>query len=181
LKLDISPVAGGSITLNGVAFESYPASQRFSGRIIGRLAAIPAPGYFFANWSGDLAVAENPVPLDVNCNSLIITNFSPIVHIISLEVDGSGSTEPAVGTHEYNEGDMVSITAISDEGWQFNGWSGDVTDPQLPMTTLIVTSGKTVTADFSPVEPDWLQVLRTLYDKVLVMLRQLGNWFTDYA
>jgi len=43
------------------------------------------------------------------------------------------------------------------------------------MTTLIVTSDKTVTADFSPVEPDWWQVLRTLYDKVLVMFRQLGN------
>ncbi len=140
---------------------------------------MPAPGYYFASWSDDLAGAENPVSLDILYDSLITADFSPIVHTISLEVDGNGSTEPAVGTHEYNEGDAVSITAIPDEGWQFDGWSGDVTDPQLTITTLIVTSDKTVTADFSRVEPDWLQVLRTLYDEVLVMFRQLGNWFTE--
>ena len=84
-----------------------------------------------------------------------------------------------MGTHEYNKGDTVSITAIPDEGWQFDGWSGDVTDPQLTITTLIVTSDQTVTADFSRVEADWLQVLRTLYDEVLVMFKQLGNWFTE--
>jgi uncharacterized repeat protein (TIGR02543 family) len=82
-----------------------------------------------------------------------------------------------VGTHEYNEGDVVSITAIPDEGWQFDGWSGDVTAPQLTMTTLTVTSDTTVTADFSRVEPDWWQVLRTLYDEVLAILRSLGNLF----
>jgi len=151
LKLDVSLVGNGSIALNGDIVESYPADSKFYGRISVTLEAMPAPGYYFANWSGDLAGTENPVSLDIFYDSLITANFSPIVHAISLEVDGNGSTEPAVGTHEYNEGDVVSITAIPDEGWQFDGWSGDVTDPQLTITTLIVTSDKTVTADFSPV------------------------------
>ena len=179
MKLDVSPVSGGSITLNGVTLESYPADGTFYGRISVTLEAMPAPGYYFANWSGDLAGAENPVSLDILHNSLITADFSPIVHTISLEVDGNGSTEPVVGTHEYNEGDVVSITAIPDEGWQFDGWSGDVTDPQLTMTTLIVTSDKTITADFSWVGPGWWRVLRTLYDRVLAMLRPLGNLFPE--
>ena len=112
---------------------------------------MPAPGYYFANWSDDLAGAENPVSLHVTNNSLIIANFSPIVHTISLQVDGNGSTDPAMGTHEYNEGDTVNITAVPDKGWQFDGWSGDVTDPELTTTTFVVTSDKAITADFSPI------------------------------
>jgi len=118
----VSLVGNGSIALNGDIVESYPADSKFYGRISVTLEAMPAPGYYFANWSGDLAGTENPVSLDIFYDSLITANFSPIVHAISLEVDGNGSTEPAVGTHEYNEGDVVSITAIPDEGWQFDGW-----------------------------------------------------------
>ena len=112
---------------------------------------MPAPGYYFANWSDDLAGAENPVSLHVINDSLIIANFFPIVHTISLQVDGNGSTDPAMGTHEYNEGDAVNITAVPDKGWQFDGWSGDVTDPELTTTTFVVTSDKAITADFSPI------------------------------
>ena len=147
----MSPVGNGSITLDGVAFESYPARRKFYGRIDFNLEAMPAPGYYFANWSGDLAGTENPVSLHVINNSLIIANFSPIVHTISLQVDGNGSTDPAMGTHEYNEGDTVNITAVPDKGWQFDGWSGDVTDPELTTTTFVVTSDKAITADFSPI------------------------------
>jgi len=123
----VSPAGNGSIALNGVAFESYLATRKFYGRIDFSLEAMPAPGYYFANWSGDLDGAENPVSLHVTNNSLIIANFSPIVHTISLQVDGNGSTDPTMGTHEYNEGDAVNITAVPDKGWQFDGWSGDVT------------------------------------------------------
>ena len=151
MKLDVSPVGSGSIALNGDIVESYPADSKFYGRISATLEAMPVPGYYFANWSSDLAGTENPVSLDILHDSLITANFSPIVHTISLEVDGNGSTEPAVGTHEYNEGDVVRITAIPDKGCQFDGWSGDVTDPELTTTTFVVTSDKTVTANFSPI------------------------------
>lgn len=151
MKLDISPVGSGSITLNGVAFESYPATRKFYGRIDFKLEAMPAPGYYFANWSDELAGVENPVSLHIINNSHIIANFSPIVHTISFQVDGNGSTDPVMGTHEYNEGDTVNITAVPDEGWQFDGWSGDVTDPELTTTTFVVTSDKAITADFSPI------------------------------
>jgi len=151
LELDISPVGSGSITLNGVIVESYPADSRFYGRISVTLEAIPAPGYYFTNWSGDLAGTENPVSLNIINDSLITADFSPIVHTISLQVDGNGSTDPAMGTHEYNEGDTVNTTAVPDKGWKFDGWSGDVTDPELTTTTFVVTSDKAITAGFSPI------------------------------
>ena len=151
MKLDISPVGSGSITRNGVAFESYPVDYRFYGKTIVSLEAIPAPGYFFSNWSGDLEGVENPVSLNIINDSLITAEFSPIVHTISLQVDGNGSTDPAMGTHEYNEGDAANITAVPDKGWQFDGWSGDVTNPELTTMALVVISDKVITAGFSPI------------------------------
>lgn len=151
MELDISPVGSGSITLNGVIVESYPADSRFYGRISVTLEAIPAPGYYFTNWSGDLAGTENPVSLNIINDSLITADFSPIVHTISLQVDGNGSTDPAMGTHEYNEGDMVSITAVPDEGWRFESWSGDVADPESANTIVKMDSDRVITANFSQI------------------------------
>ena len=142
------------------------------------IRAITDKGWQFDGWRGDVAEPQSAVTtVIVSLDKTVTATFSPIVHAISLEVDGSGSTKPAAGTHEYNEGDTVSITALPDEGWQFDGWSSDVTNPKLTMTTIIVSSDKTVTANFSQVEPGWWQALRTLYDKVLAKLRLLGNLF----
>ncbi|MDD5509753.1 MAG: InlB B-repeat-containing protein [Dehalococcoidales bacterium] len=131
--------------------EAFPASHRFYGREFVDLEAIPAPGYYFNNWSGDLTGTENPVSVNVTHDSLIVANFSPIVHTLSLEVDGSGSIQPAAGAYQYNEGEVVTIKAVPNQGWQFDGWSGGVTNPDLTTTTVTVSSDKTVTAEFTPI------------------------------
>jgi len=43
------------------------------------------------------------------------------------------------------------------------------------VTTVTVSSNKTVTAHFSQAEPSWWKALHTVYDKVLAMFRSLGN------
>ncbi|MDD4986154.1 MAG: hypothetical protein PHQ43_10275, partial [Dehalococcoidales bacterium] len=86
-----------------------------------------------------------------------------------------GSTKPVPGTHDYREGDVVTIIAITGEGWRFDGWSGDVTDSESAVTTVTVSSDKAVTANFSQVEPSWWKALHTIYDKVLAMFRSLGD------
>jgi uncharacterized repeat protein (TIGR02543 family) len=45
---------------------------------------------------------------------------------------------------------VVSIKATPADGWRFEGWTGDVADPDSPNTSVTVDSDKTVTARFSP-------------------------------
>jgi uncharacterized repeat protein (TIGR02543 family) len=60
-----------------------------------------------------------------------------------------GTTDPTVGAHVYPEDQVVAITAIPNAGYQFDGWTGDVADPNSASTTVTMDGDKTVTAHFS--------------------------------
>ena len=153
--MDVSPSVGGIIEVNGVTLSSYPATSTFTSRSSVRLEAVPAPGYNFNNWTEDLSGTTNPTTIVIDCNKKITANFSRIMHTLTMRVDGSGSTTPAVGNHSYGEGTVVDISATPDSGWQFNSWSGDVADLGLATTTVTMASDRTLTANFSKVKTGW--------------------------
>ncbi|MFW6047825.1 MAG: exo-alpha-sialidase [Candidatus Natronoplasma sp.] len=55
---------------------------------------------------------------------------------LKINVEGEGSTEPVEGTYKYKKGTVVTIEAISANGWKFDEWKGDVTDTE---TTIEIT------------------------------------------
>jgi len=71
---------------------------------------------------------------------------------LTMAVNGSGSTTPAVGTHIYDDGSVVSVSAVADPGWQFTGWAGWVTDPASASTSVTMTWDRTLTANFKKVQ-----------------------------
>ena len=76
--------------------------------------------------------------------------------ILTIAVNGGGTTSPELGRfrkaeYEYSEGEVVTITAIANSGWQFDGWDGDVAEPNSATTTVTMTSNKTATAKFSTI------------------------------
>ncbi len=119
------------------------------------LEAVPALGYQFDGWTGDAESEDNPLRLDVDCDKRVTANFSLIVHALTMQIDGSGSTEPPTGDHEYVPGSVVEITAVAEDGWRFDGWTGDVADPASAATTVTVASDMIVAASF-------FQVMHTL-------------------
>jgi len=44
---------------------------------------------------------------------------------LSLTISGSGSTNPSAGSHTYDEGTNVQITATAESGWDFDYWKLD--------------------------------------------------------
>ena len=149
--MDVSAVGTGSVRLfdiPGSTAEIYPAAMTVqSGEII--LEAVPAPGYQFDGWTGDLESEDNPLTLAMDCSKLVRANFSLIRHTLTMRVEGSGSVEPAIGDQQYLPETVVKITAVADKGWQFDGWTGDVVDPASATTSLTVTADMTIAASFS--------------------------------
>jgi uncharacterized repeat protein (TIGR01451 family) len=94
---------------------------------------------------------ESPVEYEMGHHTLHLTvgEVEPATHTLTMTVIGSGQTDPPVGEHTYLEGSMVTIRAIADEGWQFDGWIGDVADPNEVVTWITMDSDKTVTASFT--------------------------------
>ena len=58
-----------------------------------------------------------------------------------------GSTQPDVGTHSYESGTQVEITAVATEGYIFDYWSGDCSGSEG--CSLLIDSDKAVTAHFT--------------------------------
>jgi len=75
-------------------------------------------------------------------------NCSTIYYNLTVNTTGNGSVSlsPAGGT--YNEGTTVTLTATPDAGWEFAGWSGDLTGTNNP-ATITMDADKTVTATFN--------------------------------
>lgn len=70
-------------------------------------------------------------------------------YTLTTNVVGQGTITPASGT-VYNDGDIITITAIPTTGWQFDGWSGDLTGTTNP-AQLTMNAHKSVTATFSQI------------------------------
>ncbi|MFC2001607.1 hypothetical protein ACFLUZ_03770 [Chloroflexota bacterium] len=150
--MDVSPGGGGIVRVNENVSSSYPVTSDFPSGSSVVLEAIPASGYRFDNWNGDLADTINPTSIDITCNKNITANFSQVKHTLTMQVSGSGSVTPITGTHVYSQGTIVSIKATPDNGWQFDGWTGDVSDTSSATTTVTMVLDKTVAANFSQVK-----------------------------
>jgi Fe-S cluster assembly iron-binding protein IscA len=86
----------------------------------------------------------------MNGNYTITANFKLEGQIaLTMQVNGNGTTTPAVGTHSYPKNTIVDITATPDPGWEFVNWTGAVADVNDPTTTVTMDVDKTVTANFT--------------------------------
>ena len=146
----------------------------YRGEEIIDIIATPDEGWQFEGWSGDVTDPDSTATtLLADADKTVTAIFSPITHSISLLTEGSGSISPAPGLYEFDEGSSVNIAASPDEGWQFEGWSGDVTDSLSTETTITVNSDATVTAKFSKI--GWFQAIRIVYSEILYMFMSLGT------
>jgi Leucine-rich repeat (LRR) protein len=69
-------------------------------------------------------------------------------YTLTISVYGSGITTPGIGTHTYTSGTVVQITATAIGSGVFSNWVGDVGNPYSSITTVTMTSDKSVTASF---------------------------------
>ena len=65
---------------------------------------------------------------------------------INVSPPGGGSTEPAVGTHAYESGTVIEVTATPNPGVVFDHWNGDCEGSGA--CTVTMNSAKSVTAIF---------------------------------
>ncbi|MFC1969212.1 hypothetical protein ACFLVF_01820 [Chloroflexota bacterium] len=157
--MDVSPRDdGNTVDVDGTLMSQYPQTFKIDKDQSVTLEALPASGYEFTGWSGDLKDDANPAQLVMTCPKKVTANFSkapvsepPPSYYLRIKIAGSGNTTPMEGKHNYDEGTEVSILATPNSGWQFDGWVGDVADRGKATSTITMDSYKTVTAEFSPV------------------------------
>jgi len=96
----------------------------------------------------DLAVGVEPDPEpDPEEHELTVSSTS-----------GGAVSQPGEGTFTYEYGTVVGLLAVADEGYAFDGWTGDIgtiADPNSADTTIEMLNDYSITASFVAVdEPD---------------------------
>jgi uncharacterized repeat protein (TIGR02543 family) len=119
-SLSVSTVGSGSVT------KSPNQASYASGSVV-QLTAVPASGYTFGGWSGDLTGTTNPASITMNGNKAVTATFNavaPSQYSLTVSVVGSGSVTKSPNQASYASGSVVSLTAVPASGWSFTGWSG---------------------------------------------------------
>jgi len=148
LTVDVSPDGGGTVTLE----PSPPGGVYVEGTEV-TLTADASEGYEFDHWevNGALSGSENPTIITMDSDKEVTSHF---VHIYTLTVNvspddgGTVTLDPSPPGGVYVEGTEVTLTAHASEGYEFDHWSGDLSDSEN-QTTIIMDSDKVVTAHFT--------------------------------
>jgi hypothetical protein len=131
------------------------------------LTAYPESGWEFAGWSGDLSGTANPQYLTMDSNKSVTVTFTEIPeYSLYVNIVGHGVVTYN-GSSPFDPGDVVVLTAYPESGWEFAGWSGDLSGTANPQY-LTMDSNKSVTVTFTkiPQIPKWLWVIRWIWNLI---------------
>lgn len=140
----VSKVGNGSISM-ALGDYQFPHGKSIS------LFASPDLGYDFVKWT--LGAAEFfSRNIDFNLTedvtaTAIFAETSAVQHLLTIEIDGNGTTMPPAGSYYYIDGSTVSITTDPSEHWHFKAWTGDFSSVNSTASVTLNTS-KTVKAVF---------------------------------
>ncbi|TVR75076.1 MAG: T9SS C-terminal target domain-containing protein [Marinilabiliales bacterium] len=125
-----------------------PETDLFMGGETYTLTAVPDEGYVFTGWSGDITGTENPVDLFIFSDMDITANFAALYALSVTAENGSVTVDPE--KEEYQDGETVTLTAVPDEGFFFEGWSGDAIGDDNPLQ-ITMDANKDIVAVFAEI------------------------------
>lgn len=165
-SLTISSTTGGSVIEPGEGVFIHEVDT-----VIDLVAE--ADDYFrFVEWTGDVGTVGDVYAASTNITmseSLsVIANFEleeGWCSLIVASTSGGSVTEPGEGVFIQEIGTVIDLFAVSEEGYQFVRWTGDVStvgDVYAAATNITMEDSYSITARFESWEPD-PQVQLTIY------------------
>ncbi len=94
---------------------------------------------------------EYTIELGDESETVIVEEEAPNEYVLTVNIDGEGSTDPSEGNHTYEEGTMVTVEATPAEGWNFVEWTGDATGTEATIN-ITMDENKSITGHFEEVE-----------------------------
>ncbi len=136
------------VSVHGTVAQSPNAAQYDSGTVV-TLTPVPAVGYQFTAWSGDLSGSANPGSIVVNGSKNITANFT--IKTFALNITAThGTVTQSPNSAQYNSGTVVTLTPVPAAGYQFTGWSGDLSGSANP-GSIAMNAAKNITAGFAQI------------------------------
>jgi outer membrane protein assembly factor BamB len=141
--------SGEAIKSPQISFHDYGST--------GVVSAIPAFNKFFIRWNlssspGVTTFTNNPLSITItNTNALATAIFGPLPagnRTLTVLRQGLGKVDRSSLLPYYPDGTQVTLTEVAAPGYQFVGWSGDMSSPDESIE-VVLDSSKLLTANFS--------------------------------
>jgi uncharacterized delta-60 repeat protein len=157
--LTIDPTVSYTLTVavgdGGSVSEPEDLVGTYYGNTVVNLLAVPASGYAFFSWTGDVDTVANTTAADTTItmqgNCTIAANFRPLYTLTVSSSNGGSVTTPGEGEFICVSGTAVSLATTPDTDYFFYGWTGDVdtiADPYSGETNITVGDDYSITAEF---------------------------------
>ncbi len=132
------PVALLTLTTGSGTIVAEPAGGVYENGVKVTLKAIPENGWTFEGWTGYTESSENPLSVIMDSTKIVRATFKPpLMYAIAPWITGSGRLEYDPPGNSYPPGTVVRVTAIADEGWEFDHWGNDLSGTTNPDTLLM--------------------------------------------
>ena len=151
LNLTINPTNGGTVARDPLK-ENYACDEPVT------LTPVPAVGYRFDHWSGDLTGNANPATLVMNATKNVTAHFvTDTQYTVTVSAVGAGAVTKSPDKPAYSAGESVMLTATPALGNLFTNWSGNASGTINPLT-VVVNSNLTIVGNFVAAPPRTLTV-----------------------
>src|SRR5260221_292066 len=145
---------GLGFTVDGVAYSSAQNFSWVAGSMHSVAVSSPQNGtagtrYAWTNWSDGAAMSHTVTA--PSSPATYTANFATQYSLTLSASPGSGGTvaaNPSPPDGFYNSGTSVQLTATANSGYQFGGYSGDLTGPSKPQSVLM-SAPHSVTGNFN--------------------------------
>jgi hypothetical protein len=121
--LNITATPGGTT-------DPVPGSYLYDEGTVVPVTAFPDSGYVLDHWEldGDNVGSANPYNVTMDADHTLRAVFKEITYTLTITTTTGGTTSPYPGDHVYSSGTNVPVTAIPQEGYQFDHWELDGSD-----------------------------------------------------
>ncbi len=132
-----------------------PASGNYAEGAQVEVTAMPATGWMFDRWSGDLTGTVNTASVTMNTAKTIYAHFIKdprVYHTVTVASTAGGTVIQEPPEQNLPEGSSITFTGVPVKGWKLNGWTGDYTGSDSVFTIASLDADITLSAQFLPVD-----------------------------
>jgi surface protein len=104
-----------------------PKTTEYPFETMVELTSKPDNGWVFIEWDGDISGDENPHTIEIDEEKEVTSIFKSIDELLTITIEGEGTveiTQESFADHPSRRN--ITLTAVPDEGWELDSWSGDV-------------------------------------------------------
>ncbi len=143
------------------------------------LTAVPAAGWSFAGWSGDLSGSANPANITMTSDKMINATFTQDEYTLTVNVTVGGSVTKTPDQPSYTYGTVVWLTANPEPGYAFSHWTGDISGNKNP-EYINMTGNKVVAAVFVWTQGNWWDPAWKYRRTITIDHTKVGGELTDF-